>query len=70
MDYKQYTIDAVCDTGATVTALDIYSLSGLTGFSGQAIYDLATSWINRGMECRYVSTASGKLDRTINKSST
>lgn len=65
VDYKQYTIDGICDTGATVTAIDIYSLSALTGFSGKSIYNYAVSRINNGMNCGYASTASGKLDRTV-----
>ena len=66
LNYKKNYITAICDTGATVSALDIYTLSKLTGFKPEEIHKQAESWVNRGKKCYGASTASGKLDRTIN----
>ncbi len=63
--YKTGRISAILDTGATITALDIYSLAMLSGFSGQDIHSVAMTWINSGRRTNHINTASGNMDRAV-----
>lgn len=63
--YKTGRISAILDTGATITALDVYSLAMLSGFSSRDIHSVAMSWIKSGRKAYHINTASGNMDRVI-----
>lgn len=63
--YKTNHIAAICDTGASYTAIDIHSLAILTGHSPAAIYKQALEWIDRKYDFSIVHTASGSVNRVI-----
>lgn len=47
IEYKKHAIDAILDTGAINTTIDIKSLSELIGVSAQVIYERVTSHITK-----------------------
>ena len=65
IEYKKRAIDAILDTGATNTTIDIKSLSKLMEVSAQAIFDIANNHIVRWPQNSAVITASGNTNRTI-----
>ena len=64
--YKNHSVVALCDTGATYSSMDLFTLEALTGHKAKEVLRYIENRIkNNTVNVRGTYTASGRLDKVV-----